>query len=271
MSLSHLIGQPDVKKKFKEYVKRPKVELPKNLLAPPLTKNYSGVGIAFDYLLRFCLERRYDFAIANKWVAIKAMDFLPESPIEEEGWKIIEEARLLHAQFIEDGELTDQLIGSCLKLSQLDSYARRLFLEHQLTQVSEDDVSDLKGLISIVGWNDVRATKQCYLNPDFGDATKLVHGADADLILDDTLIEIKTIKKTTLSHEILDQLVGYYLLYKIGGINGSESEVKITKLAVYFSRFGKLLVFDADEIIPEDKVPELADWLINKAKEIYKK
>jgi hypothetical protein len=39
------------------------------------------------------------------------------------------------------------------------------------------------------------------LNPDFGFASKLVGGADADIVLDSTLIDIKTVKAATLKPE----------------------------------------------------------------------
>ena len=41
------------------------------MLAPPLTKNYKGVGTAFDYLARWHLERRYSDKITprEEWIA----------------------------------------------------------------------------------------------------------------------------------------------------------------------------------------------------------
>ena len=48
-------------------------------------------------------------------------------------------------------------------------------------------------------------SEKCYLNPTFGDASNLVGGADADIILDDMLIDIKTTKAISFTQEHYNQ------------------------------------------------------------------
>ena len=56
MSLTALIdNDKELRDKINSAFLRPKLEN-KPLLAEPLTKNYSLVGIAFDYIFRFFLE-----------------------------------------------------------------------------------------------------------------------------------------------------------------------------------------------------------------------
>lgn len=49
--------------------------------------------------------------------------------------------------------------------------------------------------------------KACYLNPTFGSTR-----SNADLLIDDRLIEIKTVKNLVLDRRHLHQLVQYYIL-----------------------------------------------------------
>ena len=60
---------------------RLKFEKTHPLLAPPKTTNSRLVGVAFDYLLRFYLERLngLPYDRENQWVAEKAKDILFES------------------------------------------------------------------------------------------------------------------------------------------------------------------------------------------------
>ena len=57
--------------------------------------------------------------------------------------------------------------------------------------VHKDDVQDLKNLISVVDKKLFTAKSLCLVNPSFGSASVLVGGADTDLVMDDTLIDIR--------------------------------------------------------------------------------
>ena len=74
MSLTSFLDMPDVTAKVK--LLRPK--LPRKLSAPlkikPRSNRYMLVGTAFDYLLRFELQRRAPHAISKRWVAEYAPD-----------------------------------------------------------------------------------------------------------------------------------------------------------------------------------------------------
>ena len=76
MSLTGLIAAPDVRNKLKPL--RPK--LPRKIRVPlkvePRSKSYMVVGKAFDYLLRFELQRRAPHTVAKKWVAEYAPDLI---------------------------------------------------------------------------------------------------------------------------------------------------------------------------------------------------
>ncbi|GAB4317918.1 MAG: hypothetical protein Kow0084_17600 [Pseudothermotoga elfii] len=57
MSLTSFLKDKDVKNALERTFKKPQFNLQAELLAPPLTNNYSLVGTAFDYLFRFYIKR----------------------------------------------------------------------------------------------------------------------------------------------------------------------------------------------------------------------
>jgi hypothetical protein len=73
MSLLSFVKQPDVKAKIKSFrPKTTKVSVP--IKVSPRSKRYTLVGTAFDYLLRFEIQRLAPHAIARPWVAEHAPD-----------------------------------------------------------------------------------------------------------------------------------------------------------------------------------------------------
>jgi hypothetical protein len=73
MGVNSLITGPPFHEKFRSTIARPRGKLDKALLAPPLTANYQLVGIAFDCLLRFYLERINVGSRASVWAAEEGM------------------------------------------------------------------------------------------------------------------------------------------------------------------------------------------------------
>jgi len=70
MSLTKLIAEPEIRARLQKLILRQVFDGGRKLLAPPLTKNYSLVATAFDYLFRFYLKRLNPQAIEReKWIA----------------------------------------------------------------------------------------------------------------------------------------------------------------------------------------------------------
>ena len=108
------------------------------------------------------------------------------------------------------------------------------------------------------------ADKICVLNPTFGAGSALVHGADADLLIDDTLIDLKTNKRLEFDRAIFNQLVGYYVLSQVGGIPECPQS-RIEVLGVYFARFGVLHRLRINECIEVSRIPVVVDWFKRRA------
>ena len=92
------------------------------------------------------------------------------------------------------------------------------------------------------------------LNPTFSGSAD-VGGADADLILDDCLVEIKTTVKATIQKLHLYQLLGYVLL-------DYADEYTLEKFGFYMARQGRLFNWPINELLERltpDEAPTLQE------------
>lgn len=296
MSLTSFLKNKDVKERFRQEFPRPEFKLKKEILAPPVTRRYLLVGTAFDYLMRFYLKCINPDAVTRRWVAESwplglAMAIPGVAPLYSESsgkWhiiperggqlpedakrlvgiceQIVEQAKVVYSSYLASGEMTDEVIKSALLLAQLDPIARNLYVDENLGAIDDGDVTDLRNLISIMNPELFKAKKLCMLNPTFGEASRLVGGADADLLIDGALIEIKTTKTLKLDRNYFNQLIGYYILFKIGGIiDDAPSEPKIERLGIYYSRYGELCTFTVRDIVDEDRLPSFIEWFKERA------
>jgi hypothetical protein len=70
MSLTSLLEQnADVRARFLAQFKKPEFRIKSPLLAPPLTEHFGLAGTAFDYLLRFYIQRLNTGTYASDWIA----------------------------------------------------------------------------------------------------------------------------------------------------------------------------------------------------------
>lgn len=156
---------------------------------------------------------------------------------------------------------------SALQLAQLDPIFRAGVIDENLGNVHKEDVDDLRKLIYLVEPQLFKASCLCLLDPTFGEASQLVGGADADLVIDDAIIDIKTTKNLKLERDYFNQLIGYLVLHEITGVGGLVPKPKITRLGIYFSRYAFLYMLDLGPVIHQDKFPVFVDWFIARAKQ----
>jgi hypothetical protein len=146
MSLNAFLARRDVREKFREEFPKPKLAENKELLALPLSKRYSLVGTAFDYLLRFYLERLNPKATQRRWVAEAGLAKLGarcqmtidvdsgKTSIEDTdefklGRAAFNRARAARDRYIAIGKITDSLLKGVISLAQLDVVFRSGFID----------------------------------------------------------------------------------------------------------------------------------------------
>ena len=279
MSLTTFLGLKKVRERFNEEFPKPSFCMDKKILAGPLTKNYTMIGTAFDYLLRFYIQRlNGSKTIHKKWnagsvylrhVHRRAQRFVENEPLyvskrTDSIIKIFEDAKIAYDQYLIDGKVTNELLKAPYGLAQLDHIFRSGFIDPTLGVIDKKDLQDLRNLISAVNPRMFRA-KACVLNPTFGEASVLVGGADADLIINDALIDIKTTMFLELKKNEYHQIIGYYCLYKLNGIDGLKRRHKISTLGIYYSRFGYLMTFPVKTFINNRKFSSFLKWFRKEA------
>lgn len=288
MSVDSLLRAPGVLAEFRRHVP---LSLPRptgQLLVPPSTRRYALVGQAFDYLLRFHLKRVNPNAVDTRWVADAAAAHAMLSEAQTAtARRVLAEARASYEGFLTAGTISDALLTASLQLARLDLVIRIRMFDPGLGRPEDpDDLRDLRALISqaqkVPAFLTERATVA--LNPTFGVpgwpirskirkrvehwgvrieregfASSLIFGADADLILDQMVVEIKTTKELKVTTKIYFELVSYYILAAIGGVVGLPGH-RVKQLGIYFSRFGLLVP------MPTPAVSEpCVEWFIDSA------
>jgi hypothetical protein len=157
------------------------------------------------------------------------------------------------------------MASHALRLARLDLSERTgagvitqdetIFQEPSAAQVDE-----LVALLSIVPFNDLELNREpLILNPGFGKSSNQIGGADADLLLGDLLIDLKTTKKDSIDVRWLDQLLGYFLLAR-NERKHRRTFPEIKRLGFYFARRAFLWVQPVSGWVDHPKFAETEEW-----------
>ncbi|MBI2938378.1 MAG: hypothetical protein HYY22_09235 [Thaumarchaeota archaeon] len=293
MSLTSFLSIPAVKQMFAAEFPLPSAKLSAPMRAPPITKNYPLIGTAFDYLLRFYLQRLNPDSVTRSWIAEGAVEMyrstaenavelikaISESKLIEESSErldaeqiredaelfrktndILTRAKTIHADYVKCGEINDDIIRAAILLAQLDPIYRAGVVDPNLGNVLDGDIADMRNLLNVVDAEKFRAKTYCVLNPTFGAGSKLVGAADADLLIDGNLIDIKTTKNLAFTRDHYNQLIGYYILSKIGGIDGTLGQTKVSHLSIYYSRHGLMHTIPVSIIEQSPRFTQFIEW-----------
>lgn len=289
IDLTELVKIKEIKDKFREWFFKPHfIKKGRPIIHPLMSNNPSLVGTAFDYLFRFYIMFMNPRAVSDTWVAEKVLRNVSRRLNEgfytsksekkglkawlKEGTTLLNRAKENHANYIEDGVLTSELLESCLHLAKIGSlYTPSGYIKSRVQDVDSRDVEELKALINGVKEDKFKAKELCILNPGFTNTVIITGiGGEADLLLDDKLIDIKTIKDLRFDREIFNQIMGYYLLSKIGGIDHAPKNYNIQKIGVYYPRHEYLHIVDIEDIFDLNNLGEIINCFITKTRDILR-
>jgi len=264
VSLSTFVDRKDVKEYLRLNVPKPWFQVRAEIKAPPLTTSYGWTGTAFDYAMRFYLQKLNPSAKARRWLAEESAALVVGDRGESARTKkrvrgIVETAKDCARSYLKskrDAKPGPELIRAAVDLAQLDLVYRIGLLD--LQPINEAMVEDIGNVLALVRPDDFRAKRTCVLNPTFGAASELVGGADGDLFIDGTLVDIKVNKHLELGRDIFNQIFGYFCLACIGGVDGCRG--KVTCVAVYFARYGVLHRLPIKSFVEADRLPALLKW-----------
>ena len=75
-------------------------------------------------------------------------------------------------------------------------------------------------------------------------------------------MDIKTTKKLELKLNDFCQVIGYFLLHRISGVN-ARKELEINQLGIYYSRYGYLFLFNTKDLIDDNSLEKFTEWFEN--------
>lgn len=289
MSLTSLVSQKTtVRQKLADWFPKPRLPLDGALIVPSVAKNRSLIGTAYDYLLRFHLERSMAHATGPRWIAYAALNWLNERELDggvmvgDDLCEVADVAGLMslfildaedqRERFLKSGRVTKKLIQAALNLAHCDVLHRIGWLDARFGEAAGDDeVAELRSLIKVTPLDKFTDCETCLLNPDFGVGSTRIGGADADLLLDDTLIEVKTTINLQLRVETWRQLIGYAALNEHFPIGGGHEPRPIRNIGIYFARHGVFKTWPLRHLVAGDRFAEFAVWLASYVDSRYAK
>jgi CRISPR/Cas system-associated exonuclease Cas4 (RecB family) len=243
MSISTLLASPLTRVETREILDDLVPEYRRNVSARPVVnrscRHPQFVGIAFDYAARMELRHLAPHAAGDSWVADVAVEMLPRASKEKRtAARVVRAARQAAKEWAADaGSRHREIARQAAKLCQLDQVLRAGLgpTFGEVDGVDERGIAvETEMLLNVSApLLGLAHRGPLSLNPNFGIASLLVGGADADLISGDTLIEIKTTQAGVIERDHMRQLVAYACLAHAAGIS-------VRSVGVYLSRHSVL-------------------------------
>lgn len=245
---------PDVQSLFKFY--QPK-EMENNQVVVPRYRNAnpSLVGTAYDFWCRAHIQRlngeEKEVEISRQVLAgiTRAIDlgFLNDEEAEilfenvEIIWRI--RSRYINGETVDETKL---LKGSLILANCEATYRNSKKPTGNYLTIKKADYYDLVNLCQATKTvpRIFQTDKGVLLNPTFGDYSKIVGGADADYVIGNMLVDLKTSQYSNIKKEYIHQLIGYYLLSNYD----KTFPCKIIQIGVYFARYNKLAFIDIRDL-----------------------
>lgn len=225
------------------------------ILCPPLGANPGLVGTAFDYALRFRVQGLQPELQAKRLMLVARLAILHMD--REEALSQIDQAERTLQEAAVGGDFTEVHARAAVVLASYEVVARTGRFQDLAGVVQGEAWQDVLALVRAVPGDAFRAERQLLLNPRFPAAGRF-GGADADLMIDDLLIEVKATRHLRLDGGYLQQLTGYLVLDRLAGTVGSDLPVRW--LGVYYARHGVLQVLPVKEVFRPGFLPRLVTW-----------
>ncbi|HEY3355468.1 MAG TPA: hypothetical protein VGQ83_19615 [Polyangia bacterium] len=235
------------------------IKLGMRLRIPPRRNSGPLVGTAYDYMVRFELERQHPNALTRRWVAEGAVETV--APIAGLGifeiragngeirasvdgevaarWvTVVRSARKAHKAYVADpapsAEARRSLACHALRLARIDTFVRAEYVDVDPSRVEPADAEDVLELLEATPFDRLGSRDLLWLNPTFGDQSTRVGGADADIISGTSLLDLKTVKTPTPRGD-LRQLLAYLFLARAARATDPSFPAIVT-IGIYYSR-----------------------------------
>jgi hypothetical protein len=287
MSITTLITEKEVKANLDRIIP----EYERSQRVPIRVTHGTGsatlTGTAFDYALRFEIQRRYPGSRDKKWIAENALAYMEErerlplpfpslAPVLDAGRMLrrirrrVRNARIFLRKHLcrkrPDAAWLTRLAEHALRLARIDPIYRAGYMGDAVLESNRDEqVQEVVQLLSHVPFNAlVGDGSDILLNPTFGRYSSLVGGADADIIAGGRLIDLKVVAQPNIERGMVRQLVAYLILARCARRDGAELS-SIEEVGLYFARHAHLWGLPARRIINHPAYAEVERWFLRYA------
>jgi len=267
MSLTSFLNENlEARKYLSTAFPKPSIRRDVPLLVPSDAPRPGEIGAAFDYIFRFYIQRlNPQTADGGQWVAEGAIPIVQRVDRNRaaRAREVVHAAKQLLVAFLKgDAEMSDELLASAIRLARLDTiYRSGRGLEYFDSPITAAELHELRELYLHLNPDDWRTDGSCHLNPTFGVASHAIGGADADAIIGDLLVDLKSTKTLVLTIDDWLQIVGYRVLSILDQLVSGEIRTPTKALGIYFARYGYLARWEANVVATEVAWHDAVVWL----------
>lgn len=279
MSLSDFVDRGDIKPLIDDEFPNAGERVEEPVRVSWQTSNYYLVGRAFNYVLGAHLEREADVSRVRQWGPREGVEKIREDYPEHTDASVtaLKSAIEQRETYLDGGQLSSEFITAMFDLARLEGVARDALDPVGFGSAADDDVIDCIRLLKTASESGFDDVNTAIIRPSFGLASRLVGGAEADFIIDNTLISTKVTKQPTFKvgywrrlvcyltlvdlHSKLVQL-GTYESPKATPNGGSPPSTTVADFGVYFARHGVLKTIDANKVYENPAYPEFRRSLV---------
>lgn len=283
--LTKFIERPEIRQAFKDNAVR--VKIPSDIagsgpIVPPSARNRSLVGMSFDYMARFRLAREINLGMADSDIAVWDTGWVAEQTVREmkgderfgrahPRWeRMLLAARELYESYVSGDENDMVRIARCVQCLGAVDLITRMDGFNPNFQPQDDVTQELLDLDTVFNpLQMLRPRTLCLLNPSLPGA-QCIGSGDADLVIDRTVIDIKTSAEMSCGAPLLREVASYAaLLRRDGATMGGPDPVRVSveRVGLYFARYGRLMTWSLDEIFPNEGFERFADVLMDAIKD----
>jgi hypothetical protein len=129
-----------------------------------------------------------------------------------------------------------QVAERAIQLAKIDSILRAGLFDNTFEIAEPALVSELMDLFHAVAWDNFAIVQEGWLNPVLGSA-RIGLSADADLLIDGRMIDIKVTSSKSIEVSWLDQLLIYFLLFR-NWRQYDQRYPEVKTMGIYLARHG---------------------------------
>lgn len=225
--------------------------------APARTRHYNIVGSAYDYAVRFEIKRRIPRArmgpvvaeLARKAIVARKLDLSNEKArqLSASIGDALKACRAYLQNPTPNLSAREAMTRACIVLAQADLIYRQHEVLGFLGKVDERDVKDITRMLILTRWEKLVPSLPIILNPSFGAISRIVRGADADLISGRQIIDLKTTSEAVTPAHVA-QVLSYVVIARAARRIGARIPA-VSSAGLYYARHGAFVEFELSGLI----------------------